>query len=131
MAELDPYALGRKLKELYLRYLDSAYPFLDAELGKERRLLLEEEAAVVRAPIIETLLGYETCGQLAAACGTLGLSADLAAFAREGLFPEDRAVYAHQLEAVRAAVLERRHVVVATGTGSGKTEALFLPIVHR
>src|SRR5262249_37938732 len=40
----------------------------------------------------------------------------------------DRALYAHQEEAIKR-VAEGRNIVVATGTGSGKTECFLYPIL--
>jgi ATP-dependent helicase YprA (DUF1998 family) len=37
--------------------------------------------------------------------------------------------YAHQARAIRS-ITERRHTIIATGTGSGKTEAFFLPVME-
>ena len=39
-------------------------------------------------------------------------------------------LYDHQERAVRSAITDGRNVVIATGTGSGKTEAFLLPIVN-
>lgn len=48
----------------------------------------------------------------------------------EGLLPAllDRELYVHQEEAIRAAHLNDKNVVVATGTASGKTECFLYPI---
>lgn len=43
------------------------------------------------------------------------------------IFPS---LYNHQERSIRATVDEMRNVVIATGTGSGKTEAFLLPIVN-
>ena len=42
--------------------------------------------------------------------------------------PLDRPLYAHQEQAIRKAAAGR-NLVVATGTGSGKTESFLLPIL--
>ena len=39
--------------------------------------------------------------------------------------------YKHQSEAVRGSLIDRRNLVVMTGTGSGKTEAFLLPILGK
>ncbi len=42
----------------------------------------------------------------------------------------DRPLYAHQEAAIRKAVGARRNLVIATGTGSGKTECFLVPILQ-
>ena len=44
-------------------------------------------------------------------------------------FPLDRTLYIHQETAIRK-VIEGKNVIVATGTGSGKTECFLLPIIN-
>lgn len=43
----------------------------------------------------------------------------------------DFSPYVHQNEVARKTIVERNDLVVATGTGSGKTESFLLPILHR
>jgi ATP-dependent helicase YprA (DUF1998 family) len=47
------------------------------------------------------------------------------------LFDADRPLYAHQEAAVVAAVKDQANIVVATGTGSGKTECFLIPMLQR
>jgi len=55
--------------------------------------------------------------------------ADLADFVSLELFPPGRLPYAHQEQVFAESVVNGRDVVVTTGTGSGKTECFFLPIL--
>ena len=59
-------------------------------------------------------------GQL---CAAIGLSKNL-----PGPFPKIKRLYAHQEEAVRS-ISSCRHTVIATGTGSGKTESFLIPVI--
>ena len=47
----------------------------------------------------------------------------------EGGFPLQRGLYVHQEQAIRKAV-SGRNLVIASGTGSGKTEAFLFPILN-
>lgn len=47
----------------------------------------------------------------------------------EGL-PLDRPLYVHQEQAIRKTTADQRNLVVATGTGSGKTESFLVPILN-
>lgn len=42
---------------------------------------------------------------------------------------EKRILYKHQYNALKESYLNRKHIVVTTGTGSGKTECFLLPII--
>ncbi len=44
--------------------------------------------------------------------------------------PLDRNLYEHQETAIRKVIEKQRNVIVATGTGSGKTEIFLLPILN-
>ncbi len=44
--------------------------------------------------------------------------------------PLERDLYIHQEVAIRKLVQDRRNIIVATGTGSGKTETFLLPILN-
>ena len=48
----------------------------------------------------------------------------------ESAFPIERPLYLHQEQAIRRAVAGCRNLVVATGTGSGKTECFLFPILQ-
>lgn len=39
--------------------------------------------------------------------------------------------YVHQVEVAQKTIIDRNDLVVATGTGSGKTESFLLPVLHR
>ena len=49
---------------------------------------------------------------------------------RTDALPLERPLYQHQERAIRKAILHSRNIVVATGTGSGKTEAFLVPILN-
>ena len=62
------------------------------------------------------------------ACSRVGASAEVADYVENsGLFPANRELYQHQLDAWRAS-RAGESVVVTTGTGSGKTECYLLPV---
>ena len=134
----SPVAVHESLRDLYLRYLDSAMPLRHEALNAERQTLFRAGASLCQPPLIEPIPRYQETVTLARACADLAgerpsapaarTLGDFAAFASRGLFPAGRKLYAHQLRALRAVTLERRHVVVTTGTGSGKTECFLLPI---
>ncbi len=123
----DPVSLSNHLRDLYLMYLDSAMPLRGEELMRERRRLLAQRGVLWQEPRIELVPPYGTTRPLADCCRSLGLSPDLASFAACGLFPKTRKLYVHQRNALEAVSVQNKHLVVTTGTGSGKTECFLLP----
>lgn len=124
----DPIGLANRLSELYLKYIDSAMPLRDAELHRERGNLLRTAGRLRQEPRIEFLPRYRETKDLHAICSELGLGKDLADLAACGLFPAGRKLYEHQKQCLDAVSNKNRHMVVTTGTGSGKTECFLLPL---
>lgn len=105
------------------------------------REVFEQSAGIggsfVADPIIESMFGYElaneTFGELDGKLLHPKLVAAMASPAkelREHAFPLDRHPYRHQIEAwTRLKQKEPQSIVVASGTGSGKTECFLVPIL--
>lgn len=124
----DPIGLANRLSDLYLKYIDSAMPLRNAELHRERGELLRSTGRLRQDPRIEFLPRYRETKDLHAICKELGLGNDLADLAACGLFPAGRKLYEHQRQCLDAVANENKHMVVTTGTGSGKTECFLLPL---
>jgi DEAD/DEAH box helicase/Helicase conserved C-terminal domain len=116
----------------FLRYYDTPFGLRDPQLEAERRSLLDRDGVLYRMPHIEILRDFETAGVPVGESiqQVMGVDPDLAAFSRNGLIrPEIKELYTHQLEALKAGVAGNSLVITA-GTGSGKTEAMFLPVLN-
>lgn len=139
-----PTRLVNRLQETLRGYIESAYPLSDPTLVRARRRLLDEEAGghlLAQEPYIETTTRYTSSAKTYA---NLGLPAHLADFLsllaatpsaqstagneRTVLFPS---MYVHQEKAFREFLVNGRDIVVATGTGSGKTECFLVPMLGR
>src|SRR6266576_1909204 len=133
----NPLTLFDDLREMYLRYLDSPFDLRYPDLIAERRALLNVDGRLFRQPLIEPIPAYQSSNRTfqAIAQARLGNSwsqgevADLADFVSLEVFPPDRLPYAHQEQVFAESVVNGHDVVVTTGTGSGKTECFFLPIL--
>ena len=126
----DPYGISNRLSDLYIKFIDSTMPLRDEQLHLERQALLKRPGQLSQAPRIEFVPRYEEYLTLSDACTQLGLSQDLANFAARGLFPAGRNLYRHQFDALKSVTVDNRHMIVTTGTGSGKTECFLLPLFH-
>lgn len=130
MNEASPIALGRALEEGIRRYLKSAlpisrnYPTLSAELDR----LLNQPGLLLKGPYVEAIPDYRKGASLNALA--VGDSPLLHASFSE-LSPDElnRPLHLHQDEALRAIIGRNENTVIATGTGSGKTECFLYPIL--
>lgn len=139
----NPIETFNSLKDGYLRYFDSPFDLRFEDLVQARRQLLDRDGVLYREPLIEPQPGYVLSGhdiQAAARdvlVGASGWSAqmitDFADVAEEGLFLARGArpieLYRHQEAMLRASVVNQADTVILTGTGSGKTESIYLPVL--
>jgi ATP-dependent helicase YprA (DUF1998 family) len=130
MSDLNPIRFRDELDATLRRYLATSLPIAARfpELRRRFRELLANET-LVRGPFVESLPDFEKGATLRALVkedvlhdGWLRLDAS----ARHLL---DRRLHTHQEAAIRAA--QRENLVVATGTGSGKTECFLYPAIDR
>ncbi len=139
----NPIAIFRNLREVYRRYLDSPLAIRYDSLREERRaLLFDQDRRLWREPLIEPLPAYPPCGadftkathELLDATWGREVAEEVAGFIEPSLFTDPqtgqpRQPFVHQREAFQHSLVEHRDVVVTTGTGSGKTECFFVPVL--
>ena len=134
----SPLYLRKRILDAYLRYYDTAFRLQDQDLMRERRSLLEGPADLASKLFIEPVLPYD--GQTSVESALKGIDVlDADQFGRlltRAVFgdqPSDFLLRSHQAEALQISLrdADARHVVVTSGTGSGKTECFLLPIFAR
>ncbi|MBN1888258.1 MAG: DEAD/DEAH box helicase [Thermoflexales bacterium] len=126
---LNPVQFGKQVIDQFGRYLRTTFPIADerlsAQVADALRHKIAGEPLLYRGPYVYLNRPFEPGPALA----------DLVAEPSLGLHPALKSVFGyntlhkHQELALRA-ILAGRHTVVATGTGSGKTEAFLLPILN-
>lgn len=132
VGEIDAIEFNRDLDETYKRYLFTTNLISDLEPELKDSFLskLGSDFEIVRGPYVHATPCYKPDksvrslvngeGEVTLSKGMLDLPADT--------FDPDRPLYSHQVEAM--SLLDKgRNMVVATGTGSGKTESYLLPIL--
>jgi ATP-dependent helicase YprA (DUF1998 family) len=124
---VDVVATSARLGATYRRYLRSLLPVRDPALAAALREAIENSPLLTKGPVLEATPPYQAGASLREliADGVLD-----PAFARLGgpALPLDRPLYLHQEQAIRKAAASR-NLVVATGTGSGKTECFLVPVL--
>lgn len=129
--QLTPSGAFEHIKESVVQYLETTYRISDPAIFAERGEILRKLGAVAQEPFVEATPAFPTSRKLADLERNFPdfLPAGLAELVQHGV-PVDRFnLYVHQEEALLAAFSEKPSLLVATGTGSGKTEAFVLPIL--
>ena len=115
-------------------YIEATYHVGDASLVAQRRVLLEQEGVLFRAPYIESTPRYKPSRFFA----DLDIPDEAKVLLEEMSYPRDGGnpllydpPYEHQAAALEATIRDGLSLVVTTGTGSGKTEAFLLPILAK
>jgi hypothetical protein len=128
MQQLNPFNATNKIHESYVRYLKTLYPISDPDLRKQFEEILSKKEEFVKGPYLEATPPY-MLGKPLRELIEEGLLSPLFAELGSEELPLDRPLYRHQEEAIRK-IIKGRNLIVATGTGSGKTEAFLIPILH-
>lgn len=127
-ADHGVHTTALRLTESLRSYIEAQYHIRDESLIRERRRLLEEPAAVSQVPFVESTPVYEL-GEPYAKLQIPEPVKDVLARLSEmeiGLFPRP---YVHQAKSLEAFFSRDADLIVATGTGSGKTESFLMPII--
>lgn len=128
MSETNPIALVDELNAVLERYIATTLPISRRYPGLAERFRAELAAQkLVEGPYVEALPDFEkgkTLAELIQAQG--GFLHD--ALAR--LPYPTRRLHLHQQRALEYAVRDGKSLLVATGTGSGKTETFLYPVAH-
>ena len=123
---INPVHFAHGICDEFLRYLFSAFPLTDPDLAKQARKNLKGKSSLdiplVQGPFVSLSEAFAK-GESVQAMADQGLLHPI----MPGLigYPS---MWLHQQQ-VFEAVKAGRHVLVATGTGSGKTESFLYPIV--
>lgn len=123
----DPLESSREITLGYRRYLRSLMPLRDETLATALEHVIDTSPLLSKGPLLEATPAYAPGATLAQLVAEGVLPERFLSLTGPGL-PPDRPLYRHQEQAVRK-VRAGRNVVVATGTGSGKTESFLLPIL--
>jgi Lhr-like helicase len=128
---LTPSQSFDHVTEQMIQYLETAYKISHTDLFAERGELLRERGIIAQAPFIEATPAFRTARKLIELERAYpdDIPTGLSELVQHGV-PVDRFnLYTHQEESLLRAFSDRPNLLVATGTGSGKTESFLLPIL--
>ena len=119
------------LRDSIVDYFDKSLELRNRDLAARRRQAFQAEGTLVKTPYVEYVPPYKTSDLSLADLGEIAGLPLFADFASGRMLPDGVSrPFEHQAQAFIASVLGK-NVAVATGTGSGKTEAFLMPIVAR
>lgn len=117
------------LKKTFHQYLEAQYHIWDEGLIAERQKLLDQPGVTFQEPRLEATPFYATGApycQLSIPKPAQDILTLASTRPRTGIYSEP---YAHQASALEAVLTRNEEIIVATGTGSGKTESFLMPIL--
>ncbi len=116
-------------------YIEATYHISAKSLIHRRKALLNTAGVIHQIPYLESTPRYESGESFSEMAGLApaALEALNAVSQPQGDLPKliYDPPYLHQSEAVRGSLIDRRNLVIMTGTGSGKTESFLLPILGK
>jgi len=119
--------VGQLTKNLQ-SYTEAQYHIRNESLIREREKLLQTEGVIAQKPLVEVTPTYQSGPAYAelelpsSVRETLGTLTDLDV----GIYERP---YLHQSQALEAFFHDQRDLIIATGTGSGKTESFLMAII--
>ncbi len=122
---MDPIITKNTIEQEYRDYLISILTVRNNEITQKAEQAIKK-STFVKGPYLETTPPFKTGRSLRDLHKEGILSGEFEKIASEIHY--DRALYLHQETAIRKITSEGKNIIVATGTGSGKTECYFLPI---
>lgn len=127
--DLDPIRFGEELRKVMTRYITTAASVAPSRAPRLARALRERMAreTLVEGPFVESLPDFVKGGTIRELVGDGHLDAGWATLENHPEAAElfDLPLHQHQT----AAIGRGDNYIVATGTGSGKTEAFLLPLI--
>ncbi|HHY35860.1 MAG TPA: DEAD/DEAH box helicase [Firmicutes bacterium] len=126
---VDPIRAAQNIRDTYIAYLTTTFPIRDPELAKQFYEKLSEPDKFAKGPVLEATPPFKT-GASVQDLVEEGVLSEQFLSLPQCEFPCTRRLYLHQERAIRKAVVNRRNLIIASGTGSGKTEAFLVPILN-
>lgn len=127
--------LQQALVDYLLTTFDANKDGNEPELALKIREAFEHPKALFTGPYLELVYPYDRSDSISELCEKGVLSKQIMQLTCFSLpkpepIPLDAALYSHQHKAIQKLCVEKRSIVISSGTGSGKTEGFSIPIVN-
>ncbi len=124
-----------KLHDSLSEYIEATYHISAPKLIAQRKELLDKAGVIHQVPYLESTPRYQPGSTFSGieSLSPAALEAFLSLSKKEGdlarlLYDPP---YKHQAQAIQYNLVEKKNLVIMTGTGSGKTESFLLPILGK
>lgn len=116
-------------------YIEATYHIADPKLIAQRRQLLNEPGVIHQIPYLESTPKYQSGSAFREINGLPAGALEAFELLSSDVDGQPRVIhdpaYTHQVKAITWSLVEKRNLVIMTGTGSGKTESFLLPILGK
>lgn len=126
---MNPLRASERIEASYRRYLATTFSPSQPWLRAAYEQALEREFQLTRGPYLQAAAPYARGRTVRELVKAGDLNPAFLRFEGSDALPLDRPLHLHQETAILKAVTGRRNLVVATGTGSGKTECFLIPVL--
>lgn len=121
----NPIEASKKITDEYISYLKTIFKIADADYEKKFIKCLEKKNNFAKGPYIELSGSFAKGKSLNELIAEKVLDKNMSKVSTD----RNRKLYLHQEKAIKKAV-QKRNVIVSTGTGSGKTFCYLVPIFN-
>ena len=126
---LNPVTASRQIFNRFSSYITTTFRLNNEELNRQIENILSEPGKFAKGPILEIIPPFLAGRNLIQLMEEGVLHSSFKQLNTDAL-PLERPLFYHQEQAIRTISQEEKSAVVATGTGSGKTETFMIPILN-
>lgn len=129
---LNPIFASGELKKKYVRYLTTTFKINNQNLQNQFEHKMLEEGKISKGPYLSVINSFEKGKGIKGLIDEGVLTKEFYDFKSEAFPFKDmnQNLYLHQEKAIRK-IINKKNIIVSTGTGSGKTESFLIPIFNQ